>query len=133
MKTFKPAVIGAAVIALLSLGVSSAGARNASQGAKRQCFRADMVSNFREGDGTYVNLRVGVREVYRLEFRGKCPNIGDRPDLGLKTRTGSDLICGPMDVDIVTPTSIGPQTCSVASIRKLSADEIAALPASTRP
>jgi hypothetical protein len=125
--------IGLTISALVGLGTVSALAEDARPSARRQCFRADMVTNFREGDGTYVNLRVGVKDVYRLDFMGKCPDIGARSDLALKTRAGSNLICSPMDVDVLTPTSIGPQTCSVKKIHKLTSEEVALLQPRTKP
>jgi hypothetical protein len=100
----------------------------------RACFYANQADGFAAVDDSTVNLRVGVRDVYQLKLFATCPDIDWSQHLGLRSR-GSSWICegNGLDLDIFTPSSIGPQRCPVTSVRKLTAAEITALPARQRP
>ncbi len=103
--------------------------------APRACFPARSVNNFAAVDDKNLYVRVGVRDVYQLEMFGNCFDLSWVHSLGLVSRGGS-FICegGPSGVDVVTrDAGPGLQTCPVSSIRKLSPEAIAALPAKARP
>ena len=99
---------------------------------RQQCFFPNNVSGFRAVDDRNLYLRVGVRDVYQFEMFGPCQDINWNERIALVTR-GGGTICSGMDADIVTRTVIGPQRCPVRSVRKLTVEEVAALPKKARP
>ena len=99
---------------------------------RRQCFWTHQVNSFAAADEKIVNVRVGVKDIYQFEMFGRCPEIDWQNKIALVSRGGSS-ICTGMDADIVTPTSIGPQRCAVRAVRKLTPEEVKALPKGARP
>ncbi len=100
--------------------------------AKRQCFSARNVSNFSAVDDRTVNLRVGVKDVYRLDLLGPCHDIDWEHEIAIQSR-GSSWICSGLDATIITGSATGPRRCAVRTVRKLSPAEIAALPPRQKP
>jgi len=100
---------------------------------QRACFYANDVDGFAAQDDRIVNVRVGVNDVYQFELFAPCPDVRWNETLGLQTRGGSNFICSGLDAEIVSPTPIGPQRCPVTNIRKLTPEEVAALPKGARP
>jgi hypothetical protein len=102
---------------------------------KPSCFWANRIENFAAVDERNLYLRVGVRDVYQAKLFANCFEIDWVHHIGLVSR-GSSLICeGPnLDVDVlVRDVAAGRQRCPVTSIRKLTPDEVAALPKDARP
>jgi len=99
---------------------------------RRQCFWTHQASSFAAADDKLVNVRVGVKDVYQFEMFGRCHEIDWQNKIALVSRSGSS-ICTGMDADIVTPTSIGPQRCAVRAVRKLTPEEVKALPKRAKP
>jgi hypothetical protein len=100
--------------------------------ANRQCFHARNVQNFRPQGDRIVNVRVAVNQVFQFELMGSCPNLNFSQRLGLRTR-GSQWICSGLDADLIVPSTIGPSRCPVNNIRRLTPEEVAALPRGARP
>ena len=96
------------------------------------CFWTRNADGFAAQGDRVVNVRVGVRDVYRFELMGSCPDIDWSNRIALISHSGS-TICTGMDAEIVTRTAIGPQRCPVRSTRKLTPEEVAALPKGARP
>ena len=118
------------VLALLALaGPASAAAPSE---AERSCFYSRNISSFRPVDDKTVLLRVGVKDIYKLDLMGPCPDIDWSEQIGLVSR-GSSWICSGLDAELVVPSRIGPQHCAVTTLRKLSPAEAAALPRKARP
>lgn len=118
------------------LGLGPAAAKSPDEPAMKpqnQCFWTHQVSNFASDDNRTVNLRVGRKDVYQFEMFGPCLDVDWSSRIALVSRNGSSSICNGMDADIVTPSTLGPQRCPVRSIRKLTPDEIKALPKRARP
>lgn len=98
-----------------------------------QCFYTRMVTGFAAPDDQNLYLRVGVRDVYHFEMFGHCPDIDWNQRLALVSR-GSSWICNGMDADVIThAVGIGRQRCPVRHMRKLTPQEVAALPPRARP
>ncbi|WP_309646384.1 DUF6491 family protein [Phenylobacterium sp.] len=130
-------VAAAAMIALGGAGVAPAFAVDPPTAAakpkpKRQCFFADNVSSFSAVDDRTVNLRVGVKDIYRLDLLGPCHDIDWEHEIGIQSR-GSSWICSGLDATIITKTAIGPQRCAVRTVTKLSPEDVAALPSKQKP
>jgi Family of unknown function (DUF6491) len=125
----------AALLSALAFAAAPSAARSpieADPKPPRQCFWVQEVNGFAAADERFVNIRVGVKDVYQFEMFGRCHDIDWSREIALVTRNSSS-ICTGMDADIVTESVIGPQRCPVRSIRKLTAEEIAALPKRARP
>ncbi|MBU1379019.1 MAG: hypothetical protein KKE02_07370 [Alphaproteobacteria bacterium] len=99
---------------------------------RSQCFWTRQVNSFASDDDSIVNVRVGVKDVYQMEMFGRCTDVDWNNSIALVSRGGSQ-ICTGMDAEIISPSPIGPQRCPVSKIRKLTPDEIKALPKHARP
>jgi hypothetical protein len=124
----KAAFAVAACVALAPLGAAAA----APAPQSRACFHPTNVSGFRAPDDKTVYVRVGVRDVYQMEMLAACPEIDWTEHIGIRTR-GSEWICSGLDVDLISPSSIGPHLCAVKVLRKLTPEEAKALPAKSKP
>ena len=125
----------AAVLALAAAQPAAAADKPADKGGKpeRACFYARNVSSYSAADDRTVYVRVGVKEVYRLDLFNPCLDIDWTWKIALVSH-GSDWICEPMDATIIVDRSpIGPQRCEVAKVTKLTPEAIAALPRKARP
>jgi hypothetical protein len=85
-------------------------------------------------DGKSIYIRVGVRDLYRLDFSHSC-SAAQGVGVHLVTRVrGSSLICNPIDLDLKVSDGRGFATpCIVSGITPLSAEDAAALPKNLRP
>lgn len=130
--------LAAAAFAALGLAASApAFAKSPTEPAagaqpKSQCFWTRQVNSFASNDDRIVNVRVGVRDVYQMEMFGRCNDVDWSNKIALVSRGGS-YICTGMDAEIISPSTIGPQRCPVSKIRKLTPDEVKALPKHARP
>lgn len=122
-----------AAVALAACALPAA-AKSPPEAAKtpRACFWTNQVTNFASDDDRVVHLRVGVKEVWRLEMLGRCTDIDWSDRIAIRSR-GSSHICSGLDAEIIAPSSIGPQRCAVKTVRKLTPDEVKALPKRARP
>lgn len=129
-----PVLLAAGLVAPAATApVTAAAAAAAKPATDRACFRSDDLRNFRAVDDRTVNLLVGARDVYQAQLFGTCSDIETALSVGIRTRGGASFICSGLDLDLVVPGSIGPQTCPITSLRKLSPEEVAALPKKQRP
>lgn len=120
------------VILAAALTLAAGQAMAATKPAKT-CFSARNVSNFAVVDDRTVNIRVGVRDVYQLNLLTTCPDIGWQNEIAIKSRSSS-FVCSPLDATLIAEGPFGrPQRCEVSGLRKLTPDEIAALPSRERP
>lgn len=125
-------VLAATVLAAtLALAAGAAGAAD-KPAEPRQCFWTRQADGFAAQDDRTVNVRVGARDVYQFQMMGSCPDIDWNQRIALVSR-GGDSICTGLDAEIVTRSPIGPMRCPVSHIRKLTPEEIAALPRKARP
>lgn len=118
-------------------GVLAAGALITLGGAgpapkQDRCFWTNSVSSFTAPDDRTVYVRVGVKETWRLDLFGTCPDVAWNNDIALVSRPGSS-ICSGLDATIVTRGPTGPQRCQVSRITKLTPEEAAALPSRSKP
>jgi hypothetical protein len=99
------------------------------------CFWARNADSFAPVDDTTVNLRTGVRQVYQLKLFAPCTDLDFSESIALRSRGASDFVCEGRanDLELFTRSAAGPSRCLVTSVRKLSGDEIAALPKRQRP
>lgn len=113
-------------------GMGGAGARSGA----RQCFSVNQVRNFEQGRFDQVFLRVGRDDVYELNAAGGCPDMDFAQRMALIPDGGSisSRLCTYDWARVVVPGSNSQNTvCRVRISRKLTAQEIAALPERHRP
>lgn len=126
----------AASLVALSAAAPVAAAKSPTEpgaaGSRKQCFWTRQINNFAAVDEKIVNVRVGVKDVYQFEMFGRCSEIDWANKIAVRSR-GSSYICSGLDAEIISPTAIGPERCPVRTIRKLTPDEIKALPKGARP
>jgi hypothetical protein len=122
----------AAAVALLA-GCAAPPSSSTATTSNRNCFLPRNVNGFAAPDDQTLYVRVGVRDIFRFEMMGRCPDMDWNQRLGLVARPGP-WICERMDAQVITrATGIGRQTCFVQHMHKLTPEEIAALPPRSRP
>lgn len=100
---------------------------------RSQCFNTRMVTSFAAPDNQTLYVRVGVSDVFRFDLLVPCQDIDWNQRLALVARPGP-WICSGMDATVVSQArGIGRQRCPASHMRKLTPDEIAALPPRSRP
>lgn len=133
MKTPIARQIGAvAGAAFLVLGAAAANAADKAPAKHNDCFWTRNANGFAAQDDKTLNVRVNSRDIYQFEMMGHCPDMDWNQQIALVSR-GGDNICTGMDAEVVTHSPIGPMRCPVHSVRKLTPEEVAALPKKARP
>jgi hypothetical protein len=124
-------ILAAALVAGATSGAATA-ADKTSKPAKA-CFQANDVRNWKFYDHQKrVNLTTSRKEVYTGEVIGICPSADFSETLGIKSRL-SRFICEGDDAGLFMSDAAGPEHCQMQKIRKLTPDEVAALPAEQKP
>lgn len=125
-------IILAAAAALLTVAPASQGLAAKPPAHGRECFYTRNVNSFAAPDDKTLYVRVGIHDVYKFDMFGTCPDMNWNQRLALVSRASS-WICDGMDAEVITHSPIGRQSCPVRSIRKLTPEEVAALPKHARP
>ena len=102
----------------------------------RQCFSVSQVDNFEQGRSDQVFLRVGRNDVYELNAAGGCPDMDFANRMALMPDNGAvgTRLCTDDWARIVVPGSTAETSlCRVRVSRRLTAEEVAALPSRHRP
>jgi Family of unknown function (DUF6491) len=111
-----------AASAMLLSGCANSGSpaspQAASDRASQDCFFLSQVSGFTDAGRDKINVSVGPRRTYEFQTFGSCPQL-DYSNAIAFDQKGPGTICRSMDVDLIVPTSIGPQRCPVSMIRRL--------------
>lgn len=95
------------------------------------CFHSRNVNSFAPVGDRKVNLRVGVHDYYQITLLGRCSDLDWTHGIGLEHR-GSNWICSGQDVTVIVPGRLGDR-CPGTDLRKLTPEEVAALPKKERP
>lgn len=137
MKILAPVALAAALAVAMAVGASGQPPGGAPPPPKPRpsCFWTNRIENFAAVDDQNLYLRVGNHDVYRAKLFSNCFDIEWVHHLALISR-GSSLICEGLNLDvdvIVRDVGVGRQRCPVTNIRKLTPDEVAALPKGARP
>lgn len=117
---FVTAAAGAVLLTGCAMGYQgtdkSASAEPGEDG--RDCFFLSQVSGFTDAGNDRINVSVGPKRTYEFKTFGSCPQLDFAQAIGFDQK-GPGTICRGMDVDLIVPTSIGPQRCPVSMIRRL--------------
>jgi hypothetical protein len=118
-------------IALASLALAAA----ASGAQAADCFRTGQIRNHTIVDKSTALINVDGRAVYRIGTSNSCFAGATSSDpLITRSPPGSTTVCKPIDMDLGVKMAGGPSNrCIVASITKLTPDEVAALPRKLKP
>lgn len=100
--------------------------------AERQCFLAAQITNFR-ADRQTVYVRAGHNAVYELQTAGACLDIDDSMQLAVVPVRGSSSLCVGDRANLLARSPSPPSPCSAHISRRLTDEEIAALPSRLRP
>ncbi|RAK52585.1 DUF6491 family protein [Phenylobacterium deserti] len=130
----------AAISSLMALAVGACAAppgREAAPGAQagsapRQCFWTRNVNGFAAADDNVVNVRVSGGDIYQLALFAPCRDVDWAQGVALRSRAGS-TVCTGADAELIVPGPLGPNTCQVREVRRLTPEEAAALPSRARP
>jgi hypothetical protein len=117
-----------AVIALAGVTASDAQERSKSRGG-RACFNVNDVRSWEEARGGRFIVRTGRGEFFEATFLGPCPQVDIAQTIVIHSRT-AHRVCEGDDATVVIP---GRETCRADLFRKMSAEEVAALPPRQRP
>jgi len=136
MRTLAFAALGALTFLASCARVEGVGMAGDPPARARQCFSVRQVNNFEQGRPDQVFLRVGRSDVYELNAAGGCPDMDFAVQMALIPDGGmvGSRLCTDDWARIVVPGSTSQTSvCRVRVSRKLTAEEIEALPANHRP
>ena len=136
MNTGSRAALWLAASICLSLGGASLGgaAPAAPKTPPRACFWIRNVDSFASVDSSTVYVRARMRDVFQLKLFSPCIGVDWSHHIGLRSRSGSHVCEGTANsLEIQARSMAGRQRCQVQSVRKLTPEEIAALPKGARP
>jgi hypothetical protein len=126
-------VKAAALVALALAATPAVVLAQPAQKSANQCFLSRDVNGFQAPNEHTVYIRVGVKDLYRLDLMSDCSGLTFRQALGFESTPGTPWICSPLDATIVYRDTGIPQRCPVTAIHKLTPEEAAALPKRDRP
>ena len=118
------------VISAVAVAVCSAAYAQPAKPA-RACFSTRQIDNSVVVDDSTINFRVG-RQVYQMSLAGPCPRLKNNIGGYIMNLRGSDQICEPLDVQITVNDNIG-GFCNAKGLRRLTPDEVSALPKEDTP
>lgn len=100
----------------------------------QDCFRMSEWRGWRASGNEAMNFRVNMHDVFRVELASSAALL-QAPAMHLVSQVrGGDSVCSAIDLDLKLADDHGmTEPLFVKSIRKLSPDEIAAIPEKERP
>lgn len=132
------------IVATTALALSSCAPNGVSPldrvsvaGADRPCFLPQTVVNFRSDGDTTTYVRAGRNDVFELKS-GFCRGLGSARSLAVSGGLGTGgRSCAGQTIDIAVSgpslTNENNSVCRAEVVRKLTPDEVAALPSRLRP
>ncbi len=140
MRVLLPACLAAAtaVAACAPVTPSAPGAAATAEAASaRPCFYSSQIRNFRADRNQRIYVRTGRDEVFELVTTGACLDVDSAIGIALVQRFGggSDRLCPSDQVNVVIshPSPIHAGPCLARVERRLTAEQVAALPDRARP
>jgi len=116
-------------VLLAALGAAIALAGPAAAASSDQaCIARRNINGFNAPDDRTVYIRAGVNQIFRLDLMNDCLNLSFRQTIGFDNRPNRNWICTPLEATIVYRGNGMKQRCPVKAMRKLTPEEIAAVP-----
>lgn len=133
---FRTLTISTAILATAACAPTTGGETDAPR-AERACFNADQVQNFRQGRMGQVYVRALGGDVFEIDSSGGCTNLDFAQRLAI-VPDGAGLaggrVCTLDSVRLAVPGSTSAtDVCRARVMRRLTVEEVAALPARQRP
>lgn len=102
---------------------------------QRNCFASNTWQGWTApGDGDVLYLRIGIRDVYRVDLTPGSRVRKDGSNFLVSQIRGSNWICSALDLDLTLSDNLGFRQPLIArSLRKLTPAEVAAIPPKDRP
>jgi len=133
--------VAATAVALLTASCApvtdgTASGDSAAARPERQCFNADQVRNFRQGETGRLYIRSLRNQVFELNTSGGCLELDTAHQLAITADPplGGTRICTGDWARIALPGSAIPDgVCRAMVDRALTAEEVEALPSRVRP
>jgi hypothetical protein len=97
------------------------------------CFLQRNINGFAAPNDRTLYVRVGVRDVWRLDLMTDCTGLTFRNSLALQGSPTGPWICHPLEATVINRQGGFPMRCPVSALHKLTPDEIAAIPKRDRP
>ena len=128
-------IIGGAFATAACAATPADGPEAASAGGERQCFHADLATNFRTSDQQTIYVRAARNDVFELKASGFCRDLQAAHSLAIRSSIGggSRICTGDWANVSVAAAGAGASQCRVLVTRKLTEAEVEALPARDRP
>lgn len=98
-----------------------------------QCFARRDINGFAAPNDRTVYIRVGVKDVWRLDLMTDCTGLSFHEGFGLKSQPDDAFVCDPLSETVIIRDAGITQRCPVQAITKLTSDQVAALPKHDRP
>lgn len=131
MKTTSTLILAALAAAAIGAAAQAAPVTNAA--GKSDCFYSRNIRGFTAVDRETINLQVGGRnDIVQLKLFAPSTELKWANGVALVSHGGS-FICSSLDATLVVPGVGGPERFPVTSIRRLTPQEVAALPKKQRP
>lgn len=125
----------AVVAAALALGAGSASAAPYPGPANMSpCFRTTDWQGWRAPSPDVLYLRVRMHDVYQVDLSASAPELMWPTNHLVSRVRGSPMVCSAIDLDLAVADTNGfSSPLFPKSIRKLTAEEVAAIPKKYRP
>ena len=125
------------LLAVAALALAGAATTASAQGQStpgRQCFSPTRVTAVQPVGDKQVNIRVGNRDVYRIDLAVPCNQLR-QPQRVITVRplASGVSVCSSADFVLGAEVNGFTEQCAVSSITKLTPDQVAALPNRERP
>jgi hypothetical protein len=98
-------------------------------GGPDACFSSDRLLDHKIADARTLYLQTDRREVYRVTMANSCLQSATSDAPLSILQVGKSRVCKAKDLDV----AVRGRRCVASTIEKLTGDEVAALPAKTRP
>lgn len=131
----KISTIAATALAAASLAAIAPAAQAADRSA-RNCFSVRDWNGWSSPSSDTIYIRVNNREVYRIGLVGKPDgrSLKSGGDFLVSETRGSNFVCSALDLDLAVSDQHGfKRPLLPRSLTKLTAEEVAAIPAKYRP
>lgn len=123
-----------AVALTLGLGIAATAAAQDRPHDQTPCFFISEWRGWKAPDPHTLYLGVNMHDVYEARLSGDEPLLMDGSTHLISRVVGSDSICGPLDLQLEVADLGGiKEPLIVRSLRKLSPEEVAAIPPKYRP
>jgi hypothetical protein len=119
-------------VATCGLGLGAAAF--AASAPPRACFELNSSTSWRVAGPKLIYIRSRVNEIYRLDLVDGSPTLQSPFAHLIFIAKGTSTICSPHDFDLEVSNGAGfRRPLFIASITRLTREEVAALPAKDRP